>query len=275
MSTFTFQTTASTYSRENAWWLGQAADIAYGKPGEIRRTFESWGLGKFRFINGKRTGTQAFVAGNRKLIIVAFRGTEPKKIKDWFTDAKVRQVDGVHRGFKGALEDVWDEVEDIIQVFKGRRLSFADVARRTRPLAAPSVWITGHSLGAALANLAVARMIEEDSPVAGLYTFGQPRTGSRRWARDFDQDFKDRAFRFVNNNDVVTRVPPRELGYRHVGTLRYFDVNGKMHEDISWWHRFLDGVEGRIDDFGKLGTDGLKDHSMERYLRGLARQRDG
>jgi triacylglycerol lipase len=132
------------------------------------------------------------------------------------------------------------------------------------------LWFTGHSLGAALATLAVAKLrYEEDKPVYGLYTFGQPRTGDRNFERTFNQDFKPRAFRFVNNNDVVPRVPPRELRYSHVGTFLCFDADGKLHSDISWWYRLLDSIKGNIEDFLKPGTDGIRDHAMNNYLHNL------
>ncbi len=106
----------------------------------------------------------------------------------------------------------------------------------------------------------------------GLYTFGQPRVGNKEFCRNFDIDCKAITYRFINNNDVVTRVPTRSLGYRHVGQPLYIDVQGKIHTDIHWWNKFLDRVKGRIEDLGKLGTDGIKDHSMEKYVKNLKRK---
>lgn len=87
-------------------------------------------------------------------------------------------------------------------------------------------------MGAALATLAAAYLRDagrhpddpKDKPVNGLYTFGCPRAGNRDFERAFNQDSGARAFRFVNNNDIVTRVPPRELDYSHVGKFLYFSA---------------------------------------------------
>ena len=76
-------------------------------------------------------------------------------------------------------------------------------------------------------------------------------------------DFKAQCFRFVNHNDVVTRVALRVMGYSHVGTFLYFDADGIVSADRGHWFRFLDGGEGRIADLGKLGPDDAKDHCLE------------
>ena len=95
-----------------------------------------------------------------------------------------------------------------------------------------SLWATGHRLGAALATLFVARLhFEENRPVYGLYTFGQPRTGDRAFARAFDADSRDLTFRFVNTSDVAPRVPPRVGLYSHVGTFLYFDEPRPLRSD--------------------------------------------
>src|SRR5262249_54451343 len=95
-------------------------------------------------------------------------------------------------------------------------------------LGAKPVWLTGHSLGAALATLAAARWAAGHR-VQGLYTFGSPRVGNAAFAATVPGP----CYRFVNNNDVVTRLPPPGLfaGYRHVGVLKYIRTDGVIVED--------------------------------------------
>ena len=135
----------------------------------------------------------------------------------------------VHTGFYNGVNKVWGELKSTIENFKesGQK----------------SLWFTGHSLGAALATLAVAKLRTDDQPVDGLYTFGQPRTGDRTFAKNFNSDFKPYAFRFVNNNDIVTRVPPRVLEFSHIGTFKYFTEKGELVNDIGRWNRFLGQME--------------------------------
>jgi triacylglycerol lipase len=263
IDTFTFNAETTKYDPVNAYWCGKAAQLAYRDGEEWKSTVRQWGFDRCHFLDCD--DTQAHVAGNDRMMLLAFRGTEPGILRDWITDAGTRFCDGpfgrVHEGFQKGLKCVWDELTRTI-------LEFQDAGQ--------SLWFTGHSLGAALATLAVAhlRAPPNDKPVYGLYTFGQPRVGDREFEQRFNADFKSRCFRFVNvnNNDLVTRVPHRVGGFSHVGTFLYFDREGKLHDDLGYWYRFLDRVQGSIDDLGRLGPDQIRDHDMTAgYLAQLAR----
>lgn len=254
-----FNPQKTTYDPVNAHSLARAAQLAYQPKEDVLGTLANWGFPSARFFS--RKGTQGYVAGNDEMILVAFRGTEPKRMEDLMTDAKIKRVPGkggghVHRGFKAALEAVAD---DMVQT-----------ARRFMDRGQP-VFVTGHSLGAALAGLAVGASETEDLPIAGLYTYGMPRIGNRHYAERFEERFGNRAFRVVNNNDSVTRVPPRSFGYKHVGVVKYLDSDGKLTTGKTAWKRFLSRVkgqvEGRIDHLFKPGTDGLEDHGIKNYVR--------
>jgi subtilisin family serine protease len=61
--------------------------------------------------------------------------------------------------------------------------------------------------------------------VAGIHTYGQPRLGDVSVQAFFDINYRNRFWRFVNNRDLVTRIPP---SYQHVGRLVHFDANGDV-----------------------------------------------
>ena len=136
-------------------------------------------------------------------LVLAFRGTE-KKISDWLTDARcVPTVEGkskVHSGFLEAFavkEDadgktVKDAVEDILA---------GDEAKDENGEPLP-LFITGHSLGGALALLAT-KLVAPDVNGA-CYTFGAPRVGNYECFRFL----KTPVYRIVNSSDMVPRVPP-------------------------------------------------------------------
>jgi triacylglycerol lipase len=259
MTTFTFNTATTSYDPNNAYWLGQAAKLAYSDEAAVRQMTTDWGFDQFQFFDHE--GTQGFLVGNRAMAILAFWGTEPTKVKDWLSDADLDLVDFLggkaHDGFVKALSQIWPEVQ----------AKLAEFLVGGQPL-----WITGHSLGAALATLATARLrLEQNKPIAGLYNYGQPRVGNAALAKIMDDDFKRRYFRFVNNNDAVPRVPVPELllRYTHAGTLLYFDENGSLQTNMPWYSKLWDGVKGRFSDLLKPGTDGIKDHSMDQYVECL------
>ena len=208
--------------------------------------------------------TQCYVAHNDDFVIVAFRGSESRKregahgrgihyiVADWLADLNIDLVDSgqggsVHQGFKEALDEVWN-TQDQTGEHQGLESYLDEVGNedgRRR-----SVWFTGHSLGAALATLAAARY----GNVAGLYTFGSPRVGDRIFAAGF----RVNTYRFVNNDDLVTKVP-LPGPYRHVGTMKYIDHPGL-------WERAKDGLRealGNTFDRGLLRLKrGLPENSL-------------
>jgi len=111
-----FNPDTTRYSAANALVLADAARLAY----EDKATAESvakndWKLGNFAFFGEHGKSTQAIVLGNREFLITAFRGTQPKALQDWITDAKFiapRKVRSgkVHRGFLEGLQKVWPAI---------------------------------------------------------------------------------------------------------------------------------------------------------------------
>lgn len=260
MSSSAFNYNTREFSSQNAVLLGEMANLAYEAPQQVSAHAAERGL---QLIEGYDVrDTQAYMLGNSDYLVLAFRGTE-MHIRDWMTDINIDLIHGpggrVHEGFNTALNYVWKDI-----------WTYLYHHRAGRPL-----WITGHSLGAALATLATAKLrLEKDEPVNGLYTFGQPRTGDREFAKRFDADFGAQTFRYVNNNDIVTRVPFRSLNYSHVGTFRYFDEKGRLRTDISWWDKVTERLRGHMHDLLKPGTDGMKDHGMVHYLGNLKKALD-
>ena len=152
--------------------------------------------------------------------VVAFRGTDD--LQSAVLDAKAWQTDSttdgdVHYGFKQYLDNIHDLVLKWIE-------SYSVLEQKKR------IIVTGHSLGAAAATIFITRLIKLGYKNVCLYTYGSPRVGDRKWSRQFDNI---EAYRFVNNNDIVTRVP---FGgwYRHVGKLFYVNYKGKFVNYNIW-----------------------------------------
>ena len=219
---FPFEYNSKAFSPTNAWWLSEAATLVYADEEFVRTRFRKAGMNQVVFWD--KDTTECFVASNDKFALVVFRGSEIWKKKEKFdlakiladlmTDVDIRLVDWeqggkVHRGFKKALDEVWDDL--FIHIEKLHRKGL-------------KIWFGGHSLGAALATLAADRC----PYAAGVYTIGSPRVGDS----DFRDQYHVQAYRIVNNSDIVTKVPPKGY-YRHVAEIRFIDDHGRVHDRVA------------------------------------------
>ena len=206
--------TRAAYSDRMAWIMASMSHLAYDQYDidvEARQLFiaklEGGGFKLIKTFNSRETDTQAFLAANDQFAVLAFRGTEVAKVVDMKTDAragKISTIQGeVHKGFSDAYASVEQEIETQIKTLKGLPL-----------------YITGHSLGAALATVCTQRLEHKlifQEQIAACYTFGSPRVGDSH----FDKDFKSPIYRLANTTDIVTVVPLLAMGYIHVGDPRF------------------------------------------------------
>jgi hypothetical protein len=210
-----FQPDNLDFTPVNAWWLSNAAHLAYYDSGGIGRELQAVGLRLVKFFD--QESTQAFLAASDNFSILAFRGTECDQLADVLTDADLRLTlfprgGKVHQGFFEALNLLWDEINWSIE-----------------ELGLPT-WYTGHSLGAALATLAAACR-----EPAALYTFGSPRVGDAEFVQLLNNA---RVYRAVDCTDMAAYLPPR-IKYRHVGEQHFITSGGKLlinpsSSSVSW-----------------------------------------
>jgi triacylglycerol lipase len=72
-------------------------------------------------------------------------------------------------------------------------------------------------------------------------------------------------YRWVNNNDIVTRVPPAWLGYRHKGQEVYLNAHGKIRR-LTHWQRMKDRWRGLLKGLRNGRFDPFNDHSIIEYV---------
>jgi triacylglycerol lipase len=201
---------------QNALFLLRACDLAYYSELEGSPRFRSeLGL-EAKLISVDNI--QVYVAENDQAIVIAFRGSEAPTtldgLKDWLlTNANNYLIlpegqigtefaaAGVgarfHRGFLEALAMVWEALFAAVdQALKAKE----------RPL-----WVTGHSLGGALALLAAWRFNRNFLSVNEIITFGAPMIGNDTAAKAFEQEFSGKIFRYVDLEDVVPHLPSVSL----------------------------------------------------------------
>ncbi|PCJ15472.1 MAG: lipase [Candidatus Cloacimonadota bacterium] len=250
----------------NAYWMARLASLAYRCKSESdpfpneEEILENLRKDDIEFLTVKGfniNSAQAVIIEHNNYICFAFRGTD--ELVDWLDNADIRsekQLFGkFHKGFWNSTLDLWDSMWKHYKKL---------LSQKKRPL-----FLTGHSLGGALATIATAKLVYDDLPFTSVYTFGQPRAVDRTACRILNTEAKERYFRFQNNNDIVTRVPPRLAGFSHVGTYLYISEEKTIHTDPGFWFKFLDAVDGVVSDLANFGIDGIKDHNMDLYLKAV------
>ena len=267
------------FNRSNALYLAHASDIAYHRS-PIAAAKERLGLETVSFLN-RVTRTRGFLGVCDTHAVLAFRGSDPVTLQTWLTDVVVRLVerqeyDGrVHRGFSSALKQTWQKIEPIIEKAQGKPL-----------------FLTGHSMGGALAVLTACRLAKLGRPPVAIYTYGSPRVGDRMFCSQYALP----TYRIVNRLDLVPEMPlasmkrllpaePKLTNHRflrklkkvarrvpcygHVKTFVYIDRDGEitLDADVEPWHAAA--VARAIATRGKSFLEGITDHLVSNYIRAL------
>jgi triacylglycerol lipase len=259
---WTLVSRTSGWDRGNALALANCALLAYCDQAEIGRQLRQREFTEVIPCDSDPgpIDTQAYVAARSDAVVVAFRGTEPTNLQDFATDFDAAQVPFETKlDFPswGRIHEGWADGVNVVRKKIVAALSaFEDGAR--------ALWITGHSLGGALAMVAAAMLANEPKyRIAGVYTFGQPRVGDPTFRSRYDELLGRITFRCVNDRDLVPHVPPRELSqieqglfdpsagriakatealvhghpeaarYEHAGQLRLLLANGGLSENVA------------------------------------------
>ena len=263
------------FNRANALYLAHASDVAYHRA-PARAAWERLGLEAVGFRN-KVTRTRGFLGVCETHAVLAFRGSDPVTLPNWVTDAVTQlvrreQYDGrIHLGFSSVLKRTWGKVQGVLETVGDRPL-----------------FLTGHSMGGALAVLTACRLARAGKPPVAVYTYGSPRVGDRA----FCVGYRIPTYRGVNRLDLVPEMPlaslkrllpPAEgnlLGklrhvvsrvpcYGHVKTLVYIDMDGEVTvgAEVEPWQAYA--VARVIATKGKSFHEGITDHLIANYIRGL------
>ena len=221
--------------------------ITYDNPKDSKTKFKSFGFNGVEFFDLE--GAQAYLLKDGNGIhVLSFRGTEVSQKSDILADLKAgKNLEAcggkVHVGFKGEINKIWPVIEKAIANIN-------------------TIYVTGHSLGAAMATIAASRM---QSKVTALVTFGSPRVGNQEFVNSLNVTH----YRVQNNCDDVTKVPFRLSGFRHHGTHKYMNFYGEFR-DLTPWQRVKDMARSRLRARAKgQKFIGVFDHLMANYIAKL------
>ncbi len=202
------------------------------------------------FVGGNEAINACLIGTTADGVVIAFRGTLPldspdseQAIRDWINDLDAELVRGaglpglVHAGFWGSLDSLWVKILPEVQ----RRL--------TQSGPNSQLYVTGHSKGGAVANLAAMRFLIERGLGAKAFTYAAPHPGNEDFAAAYDGHIA--SVRYEYADDIVPHLPPNlafrhmfasvpfakpyvhrlDLDYSAVGTLRYITRAGKIVDD--------------------------------------------
>ena len=225
--------------------------ITYDNPKDSKNKFKSFGFTTVEFFDSN--GAQAYLLKDTNGIhVLSFRGTEVSQKSDILADLKAgKNIEAcggkVHVGFKGEINKIWPTIEKAI----------ANI---------DTLYVTGHSLGAAMATIAASRM---QSKVTALVTFGSPRVGNQEFVNSLNVTH----YRVQNHCDDVTKVPFRLSGFRHHGTHKYMNFYGEFR-DLTPWQRVKDMARSRLRARAKgQKFIGVFDHLMANYIAKLEKNK--
>lgn len=169
-----------------------------------------------------------FSVVGRRRVIVSFQGTgtltdsdTAGKIRDWvsnlraFPDAGVRERSGytIHDGFYEGWRPFKDSIDSLLEVTRDREW-----------------FITGHSRGGALAALCARHIAKNRGKACSCVTYCAPAQGGKKY-RDEVNKLPIDLTNVVHGADIVPKMPPKILGYRHAGKTYRWKEN--------WWHYIL------------------------------------
>ncbi|MEH1946362.1 MAG: lipase family protein [Nostoc sp.] len=268
----------------------------------------------FGFVASKNSSNDVFVV---------FRGT--KTFAEWFKDVNIPLVsysDG--RNLQGSVLRVIGEKIQLIQSpieipkvgdfgrvtvgFRQIYISLRDGMINALKGCDPNsrIFVTGHSLGSALATLAIPDILANTDfkpEKVILYTFASPRCGDREFATKF-QAMRVRHWRIANTEDFVTMIPfptgnvfkataklPKDEEEKAIGSGEVTSKDGKPKNPNPLFGFFkamynrsgeiLDDHKRRMPDYVHTGTPVCftihaaaleQHHNLEEiYMRGILR----
>ena len=217
------------------------------------------------FFVGHRT---IYRSGQKKeLVILSVRGTNGTN-SEWTSNFDVGANTMDYYAAAGYDHPHWKDLDNHkgFDVATNRVLEkFAAYEKRygLDQMSNKVILITGHSRGAAIANLLGAHFEDRADYKSFTYTFAAPYATTHTNAGAYRT-----VFNVVNSDDLVPYLPMYEWGFRKYGVTHTLSVND-LYEDDNWFadkegsfewlcgYDYNDngGIKGALEAFNKLATN--------------------
>ncbi|KAI7904234.1 Alpha/Beta hydrolase protein [Cokeromyces recurvatus] len=188
------------------------------------------GVTELKSLAGPFCGLYWPINYEQPFIIVVFKGTTPTNYSEFLVDATLQRVDArtflfgsAHEGFYDSLFSTSaDNDSTNHDPYYSIQKAINHIASELSHRGPVQIWVTGHSLGAALASLLFARLLKspedlgEHCQLRDAYVMGCPAIGDNDFAANF-ASFTNMPlsrpsvfWRLINQSDVVSHIP---VGY--------------------------------------------------------------
>ncbi|KAG0747606.1 hypothetical protein G6F57_002919 [Rhizopus arrhizus] len=163
------------------------------------------------------------------MMIVALKGTTPTNYSEFLVDATLQRTDArtylfgsAHEGFYDSLFPTHMDDEHSGDPYYAIQTAVVKCAQRMQARFQQPIqlWVTGHSLGAAMGSLLFARWlkcpgdIEPYCTLRDCYMFGTPAVGDSDFASEFASysnlplNRTSTLWRVINKSDLICHLPP-------------------------------------------------------------------
>lgn len=201
----------------------------------------------------------AYIATAQDRIYLAFRGTQT--VSEWAKNVKFAQVEYTFVTNSGKTHQGFTETYGSI-----REPIVASINNLLISGSYSTLYVTGHSLGGALAVLAAPELRERTSLTPVMYNFAGPRVGDPTFQKRYDE-FVTNSWRTVNTNDPVPDLPPQKVLIPKDGN----DFQEVSYTHVSAEHKITFGSP--VNDLGDIAVIS-SNHSMCNYYNLLCDSTD-
>ena len=176
----------------------------------------------------EKEGEKALLGYNEEYnsIFVSFRGST--NIQNWLKNIQIEKIspyeqfqeiaveEGFYKAYKILDSDIYDKIKDISLKYNVNNL-----------------FITGHSLGAALATLLAFDIVSNNKynkiNITSLITFGSPRVGNQQFVNLFNSHYIN-SFRITHYYDIAPHVPQEFIGYVHISREIWYNEDNSIYK---------------------------------------------
>jgi hypothetical protein len=288
------------YRLGNAYLLLSAAALAESRDrAVIESGVKGWGFTDLEFIGKPRFGAFGYFAEREELNLLSFRGTNSFReglFNTFFLPSSFEPLGLAGAGHHGMMLH-----------FKKLLRESEAILRRYDPEKKKPLFITGHSLGGAMALLHALHLVKEGWNVIAVYTSAQPHVGDAFFNQEVADWLPQRYFRMARTDDPTPRVPPiastREVfgqlvpflsgplgklvGQMNYGASRtpYLEIGSSLNwqsEDpelleVAFWKDLKYGLENpqSLPDLVKALQSRMQEHPPQNYMCAFLRALEG